>query len=151
MHNRARMIAAMYLTKDLTIDWRLGERVSYLLNFYLKSFTNQIPFPALQHFMQQFIDGDLASNNGGWQWSASTGTDPQPYFRIFNPYSQSEKADPTGDYIRTFVPELRRVFGPDIHNPPAKLADKLGYPRPLVDHKEARARALRRYKNPGSK
>ncbi|KAN0126947.1 DNA photolyase, FAD-binding/Cryptochrome [Russula decolorans] len=129
MHNRARMVAAMYLTKDLMIDWRLGER----------------------HFMQQFIDGDLASNNGGWQWSASTGTDPQPYFRIFNPYSQSEKADPTGDYIRTFVPELRRVFGPDIHNPPAKLADKLGYPRPLVDHKEARERALRRYKNPGSK
>ncbi|KAH9964010.1 DNA photolyase, FAD-binding/Cryptochrome [Russula compacta] len=129
MHNRVRMIAAMYLTKDLMIDWRLGER----------------------HFMQQFIDGDLASNNGGWQWSASTGTDPQPYFRIFNPYSQSEKADPSGNYIRTFVPELRKVFGPEIHNPPAKLADKLGYPRPLIDHKEARDRALRRYKNLGSK
>ncbi|KAI9512211.1 DNA photolyase, FAD-binding/Cryptochrome [Russula earlei] len=129
MHNRARMIAAMYLTKDLMIDWRLGER----------------------HFMQQFIDGDLASNNGGWQWSASTGTDPQPYFRVFNPYLQSEKADPSGDYIRSFVPELRKVFGPEIHNPPAKLADKLGYPRPLIDHKEARDRALRRYKNPGSK
>lgn len=129
MHNRARMIAAMYLTKDLMIDWRLGER----------------------HFMQQFIDGDLASNNGGWQWSASTGTDPQPYFRIFNPYSQSEKADPSGDYIRAFVPELGKVFGPEVHNPPSKLADKLGYPRPLVDHKEARVRALRRYKNPGSK
>ncbi|KAH9977930.1 DNA photolyase, FAD-binding/Cryptochrome [Lactifluus volemus] len=129
MHNRARMIAAMYLTKDLMIDWRLGEK----------------------HFMQQFIDGDLASNNGGWQWSASTGTDPQPYFRVFNPYSQSEKVDPSGDYIRTFVPELSKVFGPDIHNPPAKLAEKLGYPRPLVDHKEARVRALRRYKNPGLK
>jgi len=129
MHNRVRMIAAMYLTKDLMVDWRLGER----------------------HFMQQLIDGDLASNNGGWQWSASTGTDPQPYFRIFNPYSQSEKADPSGDYIRTFVPELRQVFGPEIHNPPARLADKVGYPRPLVDHKEARDRALRRYKNPGSK
>ncbi|KAI0068783.1 hypothetical protein BV25DRAFT_1986350 [Artomyces pyxidatus] len=127
MHNRPRMIAAMYLTKDLMLDWRLGER----------------------YFMEQFIDGDLGSNNGGWQWSASTGTDPQPYFRIFNPYSQSEKADPTGDYIRAFVPELREVFGPDVHNPPAKLADKLGYPRPLVDHKEARERALRRYKNPG--
>ena len=101
--------------------------------------------------MQQFIDGDLASNNGGWQWSASTGTDPQPYFRIFNPYSQSEKADPGGDYIRTFVPELRSVFGPEIHNPSAKLVDKLRYPRPLVDHREARDRALRRYKNPGSK
>ncbi|KAI0251262.1 DNA photolyase, FAD-binding/Cryptochrome [Lactifluus subvellereus] len=129
VHNRARMIAAMYLTKDLMIDWRLGEK----------------------HFMQQFIDGDLASNNGGWQWSASTGTDPQPYFRIFNPYSQSEKADPSGDYIRTFVPELSKVFGPEIHNPSAKLAEKLGYPRPLIDHKEARDRALRRYKNPGSK
>lgn len=103
--------------------------------------------------MQQFIDGDLASNNGGWQWSASTGTDPQPYFRIFNPYSQSEKTDPSGDYIRTFVPELRNVFGPELHNPPAKLADKVGYryPGPLVNHKEARDRALRRYKNPGSK
>ncbi|KAH8999252.1 DNA photolyase, FAD-binding/Cryptochrome [Lactarius akahatsu] len=130
MHNRARMVAAMYLTKDLMIDWRLGERVS---------------------LHAAIIDGDLASNNGGWQWSASTGTDPQPYFRIFNPYSQSEKADPNGDYIRTFVPELGTVFGPEIHNPPAKLADKLGYPRPLVDHKEARDRALRRYKNPGSK
>ncbi|KAI0052987.1 hypothetical protein FA95DRAFT_1482511 [Auriscalpium vulgare] len=128
MHNRARMIAAMYLTKDLMLDWRLGEK----------------------HFMEQFIDGDLASNNGGWQWSASTGTDPQPYFRIFNPYSQSEKTDPTGDYIRAFVPELRKVFGKDVHCPPPKLADKLGYPRPLVDHKEARVRALRRYKTPGS-
>ncbi|THH14880.1 hypothetical protein EW146_g5514 [Bondarzewia mesenterica] len=127
MHNRSRMIAAMFLTKDLMLDWRLGER----------------------HFMQQFIDGDLASNNGGWQWSASTGTDPQPYFRIFNPYLQSEKADPTGEYIRTFVPELKDVRGKDIHHPPAKLADKLGYPRPLVDHAESRERALRRYKNPG--
>ncbi|TFY79970.1 hypothetical protein EWM64_g4035 [Hericium alpestre] len=128
MHNRSRMIAAMYLTKDLMLDWRLGER----------------------YFMQQFIDGDLASNNGGWQWSASTGTDPQPYFRIFNPYNQSEKADPSGEYIRTFVPELSKVFGPDVHKPPPHLADKLGYPRPLVDHKEARERALRRYKNPGA-
>lgn len=150
MHNRVRMIAAMYLTKDLMIDWRLGERVSHLSSVVSNREEINI-FPGLQHFMQQFIDGDLASNNGGWQWSASTGTDPQPYFRIFNPYSQSEKADPSGDYIRTFVPELRKVFGPEIHNPPAKLADKLGYPRPLIDHKEARDRALRRYKNPGSK
>jgi deoxyribodipyrimidine photo-lyase len=99
--------------------------------------------------MEQFIDGDLASNNGGWQWSASTGTDAQPYFRIFNPYLQSLKTDPTGEYIRHFVPELRGVFGPDVHQPPAKLADKLSYPRPLVDHKEARERALRRFKSPG--
>jgi len=151
MHNRARMIAAMYLTKGLMIDWRLGERVSCHSNSDTYSGKTTSLFPRPQYFMRQFIDGDLASNNGGWQWSASTGTDPQPYFRIFNPYSQSEKADPTGDYIRTFVPELRNVFGPEIHNPPATLADKLGYPRPIIGHKEARDRALRRYKNPGSK
>lgn len=107
------------------------------------------PVVSFQHFMQQFIDGDLASNNGGWQWSASTGTDPQPYFRIFNPYLQSEKTDPTGEYIRAFVPELRDVRGKDVHQPSAKLVDKLGYPRPIVDHHESRERALRRYKNPG--
>ncbi|KDQ64618.1 hypothetical protein JAAARDRAFT_116599 [Jaapia argillacea MUCL 33604] len=127
IHNRMRMAAAMYLTKDLMIDWRLGEK----------------------YFMEILIDGDLASNNGGWQWSASTGTDPQPYFRIFNPYKQSEKADPTGDYIRYFVPELTKLRGPDIHNPSASAAAKLGYPKPLVNHDEARKRALRRYKTPG--
>ncbi|EMD40791.1 hypothetical protein CERSUDRAFT_149213 [Gelatoporia subvermispora B] len=127
MHNRMRMTTAMYLVKDLMIDWRLGEK----------------------HFMEMFVDGDLASNNGGWQWSASTGVDPAPYFRIFNPYSQSQKADPTGDYIRYFVPELAKVRGPEIHNPPPTLADKLGYPRPLVEHAEARQRAIRRYKTPG--
>ncbi|QRV87506.1 deoxyribodipyrimidine photo-lyase [Ceratobasidium sp. AG-Ba] len=131
MHNRARMIVAMYFTKDLMLDWRLGER----------------------YFMQQLIDGDLASNNGGWQWSASTGTDPQPYFRIFNPYSQSEKADPSGNYIRRFVPELKGLEGKALHDPFSHLDKaafkKLGYPEPLVAHKEARERALRRYKNPG--
>jgi len=127
MHNRVRMITASYLTKDLMLDWRLGEK----------------------HFMEQLIDGDLASNNGGWQWSASTGTDSQPYFRIFNPYRQSEKADPSGDYIRHFVPELAKLRGKDLHDPPPKTADKLGYPKPLIKHDEARARALRRYKNPG--
>ncbi|KZT26858.1 hypothetical protein NEOLEDRAFT_1177049 [Neolentinus lepideus HHB14362 ss-1] len=127
MHNRLRMITATYLVKDLMIDWRLGEK----------------------YFMEILMDGDLASNNGGWQWSASTGTDPQPYFRIFNPYSQSEKADPTGDYIRHFVPELRDLRGPEIHKPPEKVCRKLGYPLPLVKHEEARQRALRRYKNPG--
>jgi deoxyribodipyrimidine photo-lyase len=99
--------------------------------------------------MQNLIDGDLASNNGGWQWSASTGTDAAPYFRLFNPYSQSKKGDPTGDYIRHFVPELRLLTDTDIHNPPANVADKVGYPRPIVMHDEVRARALRRYKNPG--
>ncbi|PIL37080.1 hypothetical protein GSI_00772 [Ganoderma sinense ZZ0214-1] len=127
MHNRGRMIAAMYLTKDLMIDWRLGEK----------------------YFMEVLIDGDLASNNGGWQWSASTGVDPAPYFRIFNPYTQSQKCDVGGEYIRTFVPELAKVRGPDVHKPPPGLADKLGYPRPLVNHEEARKRAIHRYKNIG--
>ncbi|KAH7914230.1 DNA photolyase, FAD-binding/Cryptochrome [Hygrophoropsis aurantiaca] len=127
MHNRMRMIVAMFLCKDLMLDWRLGER----------------------YFMEQLIDGDLASNNGGWQWSASTGVDPAPYFRLFNPYTQSAKADPAGDYIRHFVPELKNLQGSDIHNPSAKVADKLGYPRPIVEHAVVRERALRRYKNPG--
>ncbi|KZT12525.1 DNA photolyase [Laetiporus sulphureus 93-53] len=127
MHNRVRMITASYLVKDLMIDWRLGEK----------------------HFMEILIDGDLASNNGGWQWSASTGVDPMPYFRIFNPYTQSQKADPTGEYIRYFVPELAKVRGVDIHKPPPSLVDKLGYPRPLVNHEEVRERAMRRYKHPG--
>ncbi|KAF8138439.1 DNA photolyase, FAD-binding/Cryptochrome [Boletus edulis] len=127
MHNRMRMIVAMFLTKDLLLDWHLGE----------------------QYFMEQLIDGDLASNNGGWQWSASTGVDPAPYFRIFNPYTQSAKADPTGDYIRTHVPELKNLRGPELHNPPVKVADKLGYPRPIVVHAEVRERAIRRYQNPG--
>ncbi|KAK7695928.1 hypothetical protein QCA50_000567 [Cerrena zonata] len=129
MHNRVRMITTMYLVKDLMLDWRLGE----------------------QYFMEILIDGDLASNNGGWQWSASTGVDPVPYFRIFNPYTQSHKADPTGEYIRHFVPELANVRGDDVHQPSPNLAKKLNYPVPFVDHSEARARAIRRYKNPGEK
>ncbi|KAI0774202.1 DNA photolyase, FAD-binding/Cryptochrome [Fomes fomentarius] len=128
MHNRGRMIAAMFLTKDLMIDWRLGER----------------------YFMEILIDGDLASNNGGWQWSASTGVDPAPYFRIFNPYTQSQKTDPGGEFIHAFVPELAKVRGPGIHKPPPSVADKLGYPHPIVNHEEARKRAIHRYKNIGS-
>ncbi|GLB33926.1 putative DNA photolyase [Lyophyllum shimeji] len=127
VHNRMRMTTAMFLTKDLMIDWRVGER----------------------YFMENLIDGDFASNNGGWQWSASTGTDPVPYFRLFNPYSQSEKADPSGDFIRHWVPELSKLRGRDLHKPPASLADELGYPRPIVDHAESRERAFRRFKNPG--
>ncbi|KAG9002871.1 hypothetical protein FRB90_011296 [Tulasnella sp. 427] len=131
MHNRARMIAAMFLTKDLMLDWRLGER----------------------HFMRNFIDGDLGSNNGGWQWCASTGTDAQPWFRIFNPYLQSEKADPQGDYIRHFVPELRHLDNKTIYDPFTHLSkaefEKLGYPKPMVEHKFARDRAIRRFKNVG--
>jgi deoxyribodipyrimidine photo-lyase len=99
--------------------------------------------------MRSLIDGDLASNNGGWQWSSSTGVDSCPYFRLFNPYSQSAKGDPTGDYIREFVPELRSLKGKELYNPSGEVADKLGYPRPVVKHEEVRERALRRYKNPG--
>ena len=84
VHNRARMIAASFLTKDLLLDWRLGEA----------------------EFMRHLTDGDVASNNGGWQWTASTGTDPQPYFRIFNPVLQGKRFDPDGDYVRRWVPEL---------------------------------------------
>ncbi|GAA5827552.1 hypothetical protein JCM11251_001729 [Rhodosporidiobolus azoricus] len=129
MHNRCRMIVAMYLTKDLLLDWRAGEK----------------------YFMQQLVDGDLGCNNGGWQWSASTGCDPQPYFRIFNPISQSEKVDPDGTYIKYWVPELRSLKGKAIHNPsstlsPAQLRDK-GYLAPIVDHAKARTKAIEVYKN----
>jgi deoxyribodipyrimidine photo-lyase len=110
MHNRVRMIVAAFLTKDLLISWQWGER----------------------YFMQKLIDADLASNNGGWQWSASTGTDAQPYFRIFNPTSQAKKFDPEGVYIRRFVPE----------------ADTLAYPAPIVDHARQRVRALAMFKKP---
>ncbi len=100
--------------------------------------------------MEHLIDGDFASNNGGWGFCASTGVDPQPYFRIFNPLLQSEKFDPKGEYIRRWVPELKEVVGAAIHDPyargAAKLVEKRGYPRPIVDHKEARDRTLKRYK-----
>jgi len=128
MHNRARMATASFLAKDLLIDWRMGER----------------------YFMEHLIDGDFASNNGGWGFSASTGVDPQPYFRIFNPTLQSERFDPDGEYIRKWVPELNDVKGKAIHDPYArkegKKAEKQGYPKPIVDHKGARERALKKYK-----
>ncbi|MEM7622077.1 MAG: deoxyribodipyrimidine photo-lyase [Planctomycetota bacterium] len=125
MHNRLRMIVAMFLTKDLMIDWRWGER----------------------HFMQQLVDGDLASNNGGWQWSASTGTDAQPYFRIFNPTTQGEKFDKDGTFIKKFVPELGSLSGKALHSPSrAGLFEKLDYPEPIVDHKAAREKTLAAFK-----
>jgi deoxyribodipyrimidine photo-lyase len=127
MHNRVRMVVAMFLTKDLFIDWRWGEK----------------------HFMRHLIDGDLASNNGGWQWSASTGTDAAPYFRIFNPFSQSAKFDKDGDYIRHWVPELKDVPTAALHDP-AKLDVSLrreaGYPEPICDHKQAREHAISAFK-----
>lgn len=120
MHNRVRMIVASFLTKDLLIDWRWGER----------------------HFMEQLLDGDLAANNGGWQWAASTGCDAQPYFRIFNPELQSRKFNPSGAYIRTWVPELRPLSDKAIHAPPKTR----GYPAPIVNHAARKMAALRLYK-----
>jgi deoxyribodipyrimidine photo-lyase len=134
MHNRARMIVASFLTKDLLIDWRWGER----------------------YFMRQLVDGDHAANNGGWQWAAGTGTDAQPYFRIFNPTSQGQKFDPRGIYVRRYVPELARVPDRYIHTPwtmPIAEQRRTGvligrdYPPPIDDHAERRARALALYRS----
>lgn len=128
MHNRLRMIVAMFLTKDLLIDWRWGEKF----------------------FMQHLIDGDLAANNGGWQWSASTGTDAVPYFRIFNPCSQSKKYDPEGKFIKQYCPELAELEGDELHDPeliPPLFRQKLNYPRPIIEHGKARLRALTIFKN----
>jgi deoxyribodipyrimidine photo-lyase len=133
LHNRARMIAASFLTKDLLIDWRWGER----------------------YFMQYLIDEDPASNNGGWQWTAGTGTDAAPYFRIFNPILQGKKFDPQGRYVRQFVRELVRVPDEYLHKPwemPIAMQKMTGciigrdYPAPIVDHAIARQRALSLYK-----
>jgi len=132
MHNRARMLTASFLTKDLLIDWRRGEA----------------------HFMRHLVDGDVASNNGGWQWSASTGTDPQPYFRIFNPILQGRRFDPDGAFVRRWIPALARVPIARIHTPwemteaeqvAAGCRIGIDYPAPIVDHGEARARALAVY------
>ncbi|MBB5217609.1 cryptochrome/photolyase family protein [Parapusillimonas granuli] len=132
MHNRLRMVVASFLTKDLGIDWRRGERF----------------------FAQHLNDYDLAANNGGWQWAASTGCDAQPWFRIFNPVTQSQRFDPDGNFIRRYLPELSKVPTARIHYPaamkPAELAAcglRLGvdYPLPVVDHARARTRTLMRF------
>lgn len=120
MHNRVRMIVASFLTKDLLIDWRWGE----------------------QYFMEKLLDGDLAPNNGGWQWAASTGCDPQPYFRIFNPWTQSKKFDPDGEYIKKYIPELRDLPAARLHQP---IRDHSSYPSPIVDHDIQRKKALKLY------
>ncbi|WP_085707560.1 deoxyribodipyrimidine photo-lyase [Pseudomonas sp. B35(2017)] len=127
MHNRLRMVVAMFLTKNLLIDWREGERF----------------------FMRHLIDGDLAANNGGWQWSASTGTDAAPYFRIFNPLSQSEKFDGEGVFIKHWLPQLAGLNKKDVHNP-AALGGLFGvadYPAPIVNLGTSRERALAAFKN----
>ena len=129
MHNRLRMIAASFLVKDLLVDWRVGER----------------------HFAEALIDYDLASNNGGWQWAASTGCDAQPWFRIFNPVTQSRRFDPAGAFIRRYVPEVAALDDAEIHAPwtvPPAIQHAKGvvvgrdYPPPIVDHARARAEAL---------
>ncbi|MGK2931926.1 MAG: FAD-binding domain-containing protein, partial [Solirubrobacterales bacterium] len=134
MHNRVRMVVASFLTKDLHLDWREGER----------------------WFMEQLVDGDIASNNGGWQWVTSVGTDPKPYFqRMFNPMTQQEKFDPDGEYVRRWIPELKDV--PDEHLVrPWKMTEidqatsncQIGkdYPEPVVDHAEERLFAIERYR-----
>ena len=132
MHNRLRMVTAMFLTKDLLIDWRWGER----------------------YFMQQLIDGDFASNNGGWQWSASTGTDSAPYFRIMNPFSQGKTHDTNGEFIKTWLPELKEVPASILHSEDKlrKALSKggkftnLDYPVPMVEHKAARELAIAEFK-----
>ena len=126
MHNRLRMVVAMFLTKNLLIDWREGERF----------------------FMQNLIDGDLAANNGGWQWSASTGTDAVPWFRLFNPIVQSQRFDPEGRFIRQWIPELAHLDNRSIHQPTVNggLFEEADYPAPMVDLAASRERALEAFK-----
>ena len=125
MHNRVRMIVASFLTKDLLLDWREG----------------------YDHFRAMLVDHDTANDNGGWQWAASTGTDAQPYFRIFNPMTQGERYDPDGEYVREYVPELRGVDAETIHSwhelsDAERTAAAPDYPGPIVDHAERREAAL---------
>ena len=121
MHNRVRMIVASFLVKDLHLPWQWGA----------------------EWFLDQLVDGDLASNQHGWQWCAGCGTDAAPYFRVFNPVTQGEKSDPSGDYIRRWIPELNAVD--DVHLRTAERPH--GYPPPIVDHNAERAEALRRYQS----
>lgn len=124
MHNRVRMIVASFLVKDLHLEWQHGAR----------------------HFMRWLVDGDLASNQHGWQWTAGSGTDAAPYFRVFNPTSQSRKFDPSGAYVRRWVEELADPETvPDPHDPDPDVRRRVGYPEPVVDHAEERREALSRY------
>ena len=123
MHNRVRMIVASFLVKDLHIEWQHGAR----------------------HFMRHLVDADLASNQHGWQWTAGTGTDASPYYRIFNPITQGRRFDPDGDYVRRWVPELRDLPGASVHEPWQSATPPAGYPGPIVDHAVERGVALARY------
>jgi len=124
MHNRVRMIVASFLVKDLHVEWQHGAR----------------------HFMRWLVDGDLASNQHGWQWTAGSGTDAAPFFRVFNPTSQSRKFDPAGAYVRRWVEELADPEAvPDPHDPEADVRRRVGYPAPIVDHAEERREALARW------
>ncbi len=133
MHNRCRLVVGSFLTKDLGIDWRWGER----------------------HFMRHLIDGDEANNNGNWQWIASVGVDPQPFFRRFySPTRHQERFDPDGEYVRRYVPELRDVPGEHLAEPwemPQALQEETGcvigrdYPEPVIDRSQARQEAFERY------
>lgn len=125
MHNRLRMVTAMFLSKNLFIDWRWGERF----------------------FMQHLIDGHLASNNGGWQWSASTGTDAVPYFRVFNPTTQGQRFDANGEFIRRFVPELAHLDSKAIHEPKVDLFSGNDYPPAMIDLRESRKAAIEKFKS----
>ncbi|TYL48531.1 cryptochrome/photolyase family protein [Marinomonas sp. IMCC 4694] len=124
MHNRLRMVAASFCTKLLFADWRKGEA----------------------YFMSKLIDGEFAANNGGWQWSASTGCDAAPYFRVFNPTRQSETYDKNGDFIRRFVPELAKLDAKSIHDPKPEQRKQCGYPLPIIDYKPARLAAIEAFK-----
>jgi len=124
MHNRLRMVVAMFFTKNMLHDWRLGEA----------------------YFMQNLIDGDFASNNGGWQWSSSTGTDAAPYFRIFNPITQSTNFDKEGTFIKKYVPEIKDLDKSVIHNPSIEHRKYCKYPEPILDLKESRLRAIDAFK-----
>ena len=123
MHNRVRMLVASFLVKDLHLPWQWGAR----------------------HFMRHLVDGDLASNSHGWQWTAGTGTDAAPYFRIFNPTTQALRFDPDGDYVRRWVPELAGLRGGAVHEP--GLLRPADYPSPMVDHSVERDEALARYRH----
>ncbi|MBZ9566637.1 deoxyribodipyrimidine photo-lyase [Modicisalibacter tunisiensis] len=124
MHNRLRMVTAMFLTKHLLIDWRRGEAF----------------------FLRHLIDGEFAANNGGWQWAASTGTDAAPYFRLFNPTTQSRRFDPDGRFLAAYLPELAELPAKARHAPPRDALGAADYPPPIVDHKAARERALAAFK-----